>query len=130
MINGYYNDGIDKIHPNLRMTTLYTYRFDNDLGSVSVHFIDDNYDVSNAEQLAQIGHQKRRDWASRMINFIRGSLQSVWTSFDLKRMEKCSFGQRLETENWINPAVVLMDTDGQCTLYIYRFYFSIFNHFK
>ena len=98
---------------------------------MAVYFIDETYDISNAEQLAQIEHKSRRDWAFKMMNFILKSGLNVWMSFDLELIENCSFGQRLKIENWINPAVVLMSTSDQFSLYIYRYYLFIYKiHFE
>ena len=109
------------------MTLLYSFHFENEIGSVTVFFVDDSYDISNAEQLAQIEHQSRRKWALSMIKFMQESSLSLEKSFDLEQIEKCSFGQRLKLEKWINPTVVLLQTDNQFSLYVYRYYRFILN---
>ena len=112
------------------MTTLYHFRFNDDERSVSVLFVDNEYDISNAEQLAQIGSLQRRTWALKMIQFILKSEDNVWMDFDLDKIENCSFGQRLKLENWNNPAVVLLLADNQYTLYLYRYYLLFFTLFE
>ena len=108
------------------MTTLYSFRYEHEFDSVAVHFVDNNYDIINAEQLAQIESRMRREWSSRMINFIQNSKINKWPSFDLEQIGLCSFGRRLKIENWNNPAVVLRHADNQLSLYIFRYYLFIY----
>ena len=104
------------------MTTLYSYRFENENGSVAVYFVDNEYNIIKAEQLAQLGHQVRRNWATRMIKFIHNAGIEVWTALDLNLLGECSFGQRLRHENWVQPAVVLLQSNDLFSLYIYRYF--------
>ena len=114
--------GLIKFTHKFRMALLYSYFYEFESTEMTVHFIDYEYDIIRAEQLAQIGHKIRREWASKMINFILKSEINDWTAFDLKLIDKCSFGQRLSDENWENPAVELMHANNRLSLCIYRYY--------
>ena len=112
------------------MTTLYSFRYELEFDSVAVHFVDERYDIINAEQLAQIESKVRREWSSRMIHFIQDSKINEWPTFNLEQIELCSFGRRLKLENWNNPAVVLWYANNQFSLYVFRYYLFIYFYLK
>ena len=68
-----------------------------------VYFVDEEYEISRAEQLAQIDHQSRRNWACNIVEYVRSANINVWPAFDLGVLGNCSFNQRLTNENWIDP---------------------------
>ena len=105
------------------MAILYSYQFQRDSRSFVVYFVDEQYEISRAEQLAQIDHQSRRNWACNVIEVVRNADINIWPTFDLGVLGNCSFNQRLINENWIEPTVVLMYTDNRYALYLYRFYY-------
>ena len=104
------------------MPLLYNYEFEIGEGvSVEVSFYDDQYDITNAESLGQIGSQHRRIWAQRAaIDLVEDDEMTLSDMSCFKHDNE--FAARLKEENWGQAVVRLTALDARILLQIYRLY--------
>ena len=108
------------------MRLLYSFGFELEGTTCTVSFFDEHYNITDAESLAQIGHQHRRKWALEIVEHFLTSTETsgVWNSIFI---DNTPFSRRLNEEGWTDSIVVFEKTITRFSLQIYRF--ILFNLF-